>query len=182
MHLRVGSRPALPLHLSAAHRARSAAPQTINDLEALWEVPAQPQRVLFVAHGCAHAGSDFWAPSPRCPHCLGLPQEQLVRAAALRRGYAVVAVSSFDRESKCWHNTQAWRSEDLRRLPAILRRVVKEEGLQGLPLYALGASSGGGIVLRLAQAMPEVQVRGRSGTSQLIGEAAHRWPPVSAAR
>ena len=43
------------------------------------------------------------------------------------------------------------------RVPTILRRVVKEEGLQGLPLYALGASSGGGFVLRLAQAMPEVQ-------------------------
>ena len=47
----------------------------------------------------------------------------------------------------------------LQRLPVILLEVIKEEKLGGLPLYALGASSGGSIVLRLAQIMPEVQVR-----------------------
>ena len=40
---------------------------------------------------------------------------------------------------------------------------MEEEQLQGLPLYALGGSSGGSIVLRLAQIMPEVQVRHRGG-------------------
>ena len=99
--------PLLPPH------ERPAPPQVIRDLETLWEVPAKPKGVLFVAHGCNHQGSDFWPPSPRCRHCLGLPEEGLVRAAALRRGYAVVAVTSFNRDSKCWHNTQASRSEDL---------------------------------------------------------------------
>ena len=50
----------------------------------------------------------------------------------------------------------------LQRLPAILLEVMEEEQLQGLPLYALGGSSGGSIVLRLAQIMPEVQVRHRA--------------------
>ena len=88
--------------------------QVINDLETLWEVPANPKGVLFVAHGCNHQGSDFWLPSPRCRHCLGLPEEGVVRATALKRGYAVVAVTSFNRDSKCWHNTQPSRSEDLK--------------------------------------------------------------------
>lgn len=45
------------------------------------------------------------------------------------------------------------------RVPGILREVIAEAKLGQLPLYAFGASSGGGFVLRLAQAMPEVQVR-----------------------
>ena len=44
-------------------------------------------------------------------------------------------------------------------MPAILKQVIAEAKLGQLPLYAFGASSGGGFVLRLAQAMPEVRVR-----------------------
>ncbi|KAI7843771.1 hypothetical protein COHA_002669 [Chlorella ohadii] len=142
--------------------------QNISELETLWEVPPLPTGVLFVAHGCNHAAADFWPPSERCPHCTGLPQERLVRLAALARGYAVVAISSMDREKQCWHNTQADKSEDVQvvflpschaaqRVPGILKQVVAEERLGQLPLFAFGASSGGGFVLRLAQAMPEVQ-------------------------
>lgn len=47
----------------------------------------------------------------------------------------------------------------MQRLPSILREVMEEEGLQQLPLFAFGASSGGSQVLRLAAIMPEVQVR-----------------------
>ena len=88
--------------------------QNISDLEVLWELPPAPMGVLFVAHGCSHSGSDFWPKSGRCMHCLGLPEEMWVREAALRRGYAVVAVSSHNRETQCWHNTGADKSEDLK--------------------------------------------------------------------
>jgi hypothetical protein len=87
--------------------------QVIEDLETLWEVPLEPRGVLFVAHGCAHQGSDFWPASDRCQHCLGLPEELLVRGTALGRGYALIAVSSFDREGRCWDNTVVSRSDDL---------------------------------------------------------------------
>ena len=87
--------------------------QTIRDLETLWEVPSNPKGVLFVAHGCNHQAGDFWPASPRCLGCLGLPEEGVVRAAALQRGYAVIAVSSYNRTSKCWHNTDDSRSDDL---------------------------------------------------------------------
>jgi alpha-beta hydrolase superfamily lysophospholipase len=33
---------------------------------------------------------------------------------------------------------------------------MREEGLEGLPLFAFGASSGGSLALRLASIMPEV--------------------------
>ena len=67
-------------------------------------------------HGChpPPCCSDFWLKTGRCMHCLGLPEEISVRLAALRRGYAVVAVSSFDRESKCWQNRGPMQSEDLK--------------------------------------------------------------------
>lgn len=42
-------------------------------------------------------------------------------------------------------------------MPGILREVLAAEGLQQLPLFALGASSGGSLVLRLAAIMGEVQ-------------------------
>lgn len=87
--------------------------QNISDLETLWEVPPSPTGVLFLAHGCNHAAADFWPPSQRCPHCTGLPQERLVRLAALARGYAVIAVSSLNRVTQCWHNTQADKSQDV---------------------------------------------------------------------
>jgi hypothetical protein len=89
-------------------------PQTIRGLEVLWEVPGAPKGVLFLAHGCGHGAPNFWPPSQQCPFCIGLPEEVRVREAALRRGYAVVAVTSFNRTSKCWHNTQPKRSEDLK--------------------------------------------------------------------
>ncbi|KAI3436872.1 hypothetical protein D9Q98_006282 [Chlorella vulgaris] len=155
----------------------------IRDLETLWEVPQKPKGVLFVAHGCSHQGSDFWQPSARCKHCLGLPEECLVREVALQRGYAVVAVTSFNRTSGCWHNTQAEFSEDLQRLPSILLEVLEEEGLLALQLVAFGASSGGGIVLRLAGIMPDVQgviaqvVPARPSLLQTT-DASRCYPPV----
>ena len=90
--------------------------QTMHGLEVLWQVPSDgpPAGVLFLAHGCSHSGSDWWPSSARCPHCLGLPEEVRVRRAALARGYAVVAVTSFNRNSKCWHNTAPDRSEDMK--------------------------------------------------------------------
>ena len=57
----------------------------------------------------------------------------------------------------------------MQRLPSILRDVIQEEGLAGLPLFAFGASSGGSLALRLAAVMPEVQVRGvRAGCCALL--------------
>lgn len=156
-HAAQPSQTAAAAHKAEVESSRWPKRRVIRDLETLWEVPEQPKGVLFVAHGCSHSGSDWWPPSQRCRHCLGLPEEMVVRRAAVERGYAVIAVSSFDRDTKCWHNTAASRSEDLQRVPDILRAVVEEEGLSGLPLLSFGASSGGSFALRVGALMPDVK-------------------------
>lgn len=57
-------------------------------------------------------------------------------------------------------------SIDGQRVPKILAAVQKEEGLEGLPLYASGASSGGSFVLMLPHLM-KLQVK-------LMGWTHHR--------
>ena len=76
--------------------------QTISERKTLWEVPASPKGVLLLCYGCNHQGSDFWPASDRCQDCLGLPGEVTLRTAAIKHGYAVIAVTSIDRSSKCW--------------------------------------------------------------------------------
>ena len=100
--------------------------QVINDLHTYWELPPENATgVLFAAHGCNHQGSDFWPPSEQCPECLGLPEELLVRSTALRRGYALIAVSSYNRSSKCWENNILPRSEDLQVSPVSWRNTSR---------------------------------------------------------
>jgi alpha-beta hydrolase superfamily lysophospholipase len=57
----------------------------------------------------------------------------------------------------------------------VLEAVIKEEQLQALPLYFFGASSGGGIVLRLAQIMPQAQVCAawQLACKELVGARMH---------
>lgn len=123
--------------------------------EAMWELPtaAPPHAVLFVAHGCSHAATDFWAPSKACPKALGLPEEVRLRKMALAAGYAVIGISSQDRNSGCWHfeldgdvvkdALAAWFT--LTNLPPTL------------PLVAFGASSGGAFVLQLPGLVPNLR-------------------------
>lgn len=122
-------------------------------IDVKYEMPTRPgvaNGLIFLAHGCSHSAGDFWPRSPSCPDCLGLPEEIRIREAALRRGYAVVAISSMDRKSRCW------REIDLDRVAHALGFLYRNLTLlQGLPLYGLGASSGGMFVLMLASSQPE---------------------------
>ena len=71
----------------------------------------------------------------------------------------------------------------LQRLPAVLEAVIDEEQLQGLPLLLFGASSGGGIVLRLAQIMPQVQVCAAAAAPAMpYMHGAEGWARVGANR
>lgn len=134
--------------------------QVIEGLDTLWQLPPGANRsgVLFFAHGCSHSATDFW-PSRlqggwECPECLGLPEELIIRRIALARGYAFVAISSLDRDDRCWGTTMNVKaSQDGQHVPKVLATVVKEEGLEGLPLYAAGASSGGAFALMLPHLM-----------------------------
>lgn len=121
-------------------------------VEAVWQRPDRPGMaagVLFLAHGCSHAATDWWPKTESCAKCIGLPEEARIVRAALRRDLLAVALSSSDRGSGCW----GLNSRDSLRAAAALRYFVdKERARSGagssweLPLLAVGASSGGAFV------------------------------------
>jgi hypothetical protein len=114
--------------------------EDIDGVEVEWQKPdGLAKGAVFLAHGCSHAATDFWPKGPGCRACVGLPEEVSIVQAVLRRGFAAVAVSSNDREySKCWNP-----DDDLPRVGKALSTLLPREGLGALPLYLIGASSGG---------------------------------------
>lgn len=121
--------------------------ETIDGARAIWELPAvAPARgILFVAHGCRCRPENFWPPSPRCPGCAGLPEDVAITQHALRRRFAVLAVASAE---ECWS-----LGKEVNAAKRVIRSWAAENGLGGLPVVALGASSGGYFVSRLAAKM-----------------------------
>ncbi|GIM02459.1 hypothetical protein Vretimale_7313 [Volvox reticuliferus] len=143
--------------------------EEIEGVEAVWQAPptGAPRRgVMFIAHGCNHGAIDWWPSSPSCPQCIGLPEELNLTLHCLLRGYAVVAVSSAARRaSRCWQSifggggdpwdyNQGSSPVDWMRVRRVLDVVLPREGLSSLPLFALGASSGGAFALGLPLVMP----------------------------
>ncbi|EFJ13260.1 hypothetical protein SELMODRAFT_122862 [Selaginella moellendorffii] len=111
--------------------------------EFLWQMPPRPARaILFLAHGCHCRATFFWDTSPNCPHCIGLPEDRLYVLKALESRYAVIAISS---TNTCWD-----RQADTGKVVSILQGWIRENRLDGLPIFALGASSGGYFVSTLA--------------------------------
>jgi hypothetical protein len=73
-----------------------------SNSEMVWQSPERAGfgpsvAVLFMAHGCSHAATDFFDKSKDCVDCIGLPVERRLVLAALKKGFFVVAVSSNDR-------------------------------------------------------------------------------------
>lgn len=113
-----------------------------NGTDLIWQIPDSPKAVLFLAHGCNGRAVNFWDKSPNCPNCVGLPEERLIVLHALARKYAVVAVSS---RGVCWSlGEERWIVKD------IIRWWIAKQKLEKLPVFALGASSGGYFVSVLA--------------------------------
>ena len=72
----------------------------IGQTEMVWQSPkrvgyGQSVAVLFMAHGCSHAATDFFDKSQDCKDCIGLLVERRLVQAALQRGFFVVALSGF---------------------------------------------------------------------------------------
>lgn len=115
-------------------------------VESMWQIPEGAHAILFVAHGCQHSATDFWDATASCPSCLGLPEERRITKMALAAGYAVVAVSSQDRDSRCWHHHHS--AGDTPAVRETLAKFRAAHGLESVPLVAFGASSGGAFVLQ----------------------------------
>ena len=131
----------------------------------VWQEPpgtTKPRGLLFLLHGCSHSATDFWPAGEHCEDCIGLPVEKTIVARALSQGLAVVAMSSTNREHKCWQPVEDMPGavqviHDMR----LLMKVPKTA-----PNYLFGVSSGGffagflGIHLnKLARERPDLRVR-----------------------
>lgn len=130
--------------------------QTFEGVQMAFEVPTNPKAVLLLFHGCQHSCTDWWPKSGGCPTCTGLPEEVRITEAAVGEGFAVVALSSQDRtHNRCWDT--GWPPQHTADIPKVtwaFQALVKQQGWSELPLYALGASSGGALVLLLALRFP----------------------------
>ncbi|KAK6157512.1 hypothetical protein DH2020_011760 [Rehmannia glutinosa] len=113
-----------------------------NGTDLVWQIPDSPKAVLFLAHGCSGRAVNFWDKSPNCPNCVGLPEERLIVLHALARKFAVLAVSS---KGICWSlGEERWIVKDM------IQWWIAKQKLEKLPVFALGASSGGYFVSVLA--------------------------------
>ena len=127
------------------------------EVEYIWQNGARdgsrPRAVLLLAHGCSHGAVDFWPRDrERCPRCKGLPEEIRIVRAALVRDFFVVALSSADRKgSRCWDLADSPYG-DFARARDVMRGLYITHALHGLPLFVLGASSGGAFALSLPYA------------------------------
>lgn len=111
----------------------------------------QPKGVLLTFHGCSHSALDWWQPGPTCKACTGLPEETAIVRAAVARQYVVVAISSADQAgSRCWDVAPPpQQTVDVKHTVASIKALSQAEQWGDLPIYALGASSGGAMVALL---------------------------------
>jgi len=114
----------------------------------LFILPKQPVRglVLFL-HGCSHSGESFFT----------LPEHKRVTRQALANSLAVAAVTSLDRETGCWSALWPPTSNlDVARVKRQLETLRMEQAAgiaANVPLFLLGASSGGNFASVLARAL-----------------------------
>ncbi|CAE8616612.1 unnamed protein product, partial [Polarella glacialis] len=152
---------ALLLAGGQASKLLQAAPryERVNgNIETVWQRPSvEPKGLFFIAHGCQHQGTDIFSQvelgedickNSNSGSCLGLPEEVHLRNVALSRGYVVMAVSGGSGRKSCW-NLQG----DAAKIAAAVKHVKDAEGLpEDAEVVAMGASSGGAMVGRLAVA------------------------------
>lgn len=100
---------------------------------------------ILLLHGCSHSATDYFPPGKDCPQCLKLPESSKIAQMALWRGFNAVAVSSTDRDRKCWHtNSETGEGEDYDRVRTALHEANRRNAYSpNLPLYVVGGSSGG---------------------------------------
>ena len=91
--------------------------------------------------------TDWWSHSPSCPQCIGLPVEREIVLEALRQDILPVALSSSNRAHKCWTGRDIPVASRL--ITHIYTHYLHSD--YSIPLYLLGASSGGSFVGMLAQ-------------------------------
>lgn len=117
--------------------------EVLNNTEYVYQIPARPKAVLFLAHGCSCKATFFWDKHPQCEKCSGVPEERTLVIKALQSSYAVIAVSS---SGVCWS-----QNADSKNTEHVLHNWIDQHSLVDLPILGLGASSGGYFLSRFAR-------------------------------
>ena len=168
--------------------------ETIAGVDVMWQGDGDERfgswrGILFVAHGCSHSHTDFWAPDDTiCPECMGLPEERAIVKLAIDYNLVVVALSSQDRGSKCWSAqdgsivAEVLKAMQSRLQASLVGRANNEQFVAddrappSPPILAFGASSGGYFVqTELAKYMEAAGL----GLDGIIGQIAGRALDVS---
>ena len=149
--------------------------EEIQGIPVLWTVPSssstKPCGILFMAHGCSHSMTDWFAKSPSCEDCIGLPEEIAIVDIALKANLVVVAISSQNRFSKCWSI-----DKDGPRVLLVLQEFSNTR-YPNVPVYAFGASSGGSFVSQLPKYNRDLQQNSPVEINGYISQiAAHMAP------
>ncbi|CAM0946033.1 unnamed protein product [Alopecurus aequalis] len=174
------SLPAPPLTTASVIRLNPRVERRSGN-EVLWQLPpGPPSAAVFIAPGCTIRATDFFDASPGCPHCAGLPEERRFTREALRRGYAVLAVSS---RAECWSlDAASGEGSELAAVESIINWWVNEQHpeLGGLPLVGIGASSGGYFVSALAARVrfSSVAIMIAEGVFAAMDEIPAGYPPA----
>jgi len=122
-----------------------------DSIETMWQLPegGDPVKgIVFLAHGCQHQGTDFFAgvcQGSNFGRCLGLPEERALVEKVRSKGYVALAVSGSG-PNRCWD-----MDLDVARVEKAIGHVISVESLpQDTSIFAIGASSGGYFVGELA--------------------------------
>lgn len=109
-----------------------------------YQIPDNPRGTLVVLCGCARTGFGFWPYSRGgCAECAGLTEDVAHTKQALSRGLAIFVPTPVDKG-------YCWGKEDTG-LPKLIPAFLKQHAqLRNKPVYIMGASSGGGLMLRAA--------------------------------
>ena len=128
-------------------------PTTTSAKYVYMSTPHPRRGVVLLFHGCSHGGRDMCPASTMCPDCRGLPEEWTYVRKALNWGFDIIALTSTNRQSKCWATSRAvdtrgsspvWNNRDVYHLLLVLRE--RNILYRSIPLIAMGASSGGQFV------------------------------------
>jgi hypothetical protein len=118
----------------------------INGTNVIFVEPRNVSGILFVAHGCSHSHTDWFL---GCDRCIGLPEERAIVLTALDLGLVVVAMSSSNRDTKCWS-----LHYDIESVGFVLQEMATRYGTS-IQLLLFGSSSGGSFVSAAATPLAE---------------------------
>jgi hypothetical protein len=122
----------------------------INHLEVYYQLPKNnnnPKGIVVLFHGCGHSATDWWPKSDKCTSCIGLPEEVAIVEYGLSLNYAMMAITSSNREHKCWQQVDIYHSTEV--IKGFYDQIF--QGNNSIPLHLIGASSGGGFAGFLAE-------------------------------